>query len=115
MKKPFNQALVYEVSGVLDIVEYDSSNNISMVVNDIRDYHLTPAEPGLIARDAWIPFLRITYVLPLDNSLKVNPFFEDTREIYDYEIQMVKDVTRAKKPIDSDRIIYGWFVLGAAW
>ena len=39
-------------------------NNISTVAEDIQDYHITPEQAGIVARDAGIPYLIITHVLP---------------------------------------------------
>jgi ribonuclease Z len=71
----------------------------------IKDYHITPEQAAIVARDAGIPYLIITHVLPpVPSQILVNPFLRDARAIYDGEVRMANDGTMVKIPVDSDKI-----------
>jgi ribonuclease Z len=83
----------------------DVDNNISTVAEDIQDYHITPEQAGIVARDAGIPYLIITHVLPpVPSQILVNPFLRDARAVYTGKIYMANDGTMVKIAVNSDKI-----------
>ncbi|MBI5030784.1 MAG: MBL fold metallo-hydrolase [Chloroflexi bacterium] len=100
-----SEALNHEMSSMVSEATRDFENNASLVAEDIKDYHITPEQAGIVARDAGIPYLLITHVLPpVPNQILVNPFLRDARAIYDGEVYMANDGTRVKIPVDSEKI-----------
>jgi ribonuclease Z len=100
-----SEALNHEMSSMVSEAARDIENNTSIVADDIKDYHITPEQAGIVARDAGIPYLIITHVLPpVPVDILVNPFLADAREVYDGEIYMANDGTMVKIPVDSDKI-----------
>ncbi len=100
-----SEALNHEFSQMLSEASRDLESNVSIVAEDIQDYHITPEQAGMVARDAGVPYLIITHVLPpVPNHILVTPFLRDARAVYDGEIYMANDGTMVKIPVDSDRI-----------
>jgi len=100
-----SEALNHEFSQMVAEAGRDVDNNISIVAEDIQDYHITPEQAGVVARDAGIPYLIITHVLPpVPSQILVNPFLRDARAIYDGELYMANDGTMVKIPVDSEKI-----------
>ena len=100
-----SEALNHEFSQMVAEAGRDVDNNMSTVAEDIQDYHITPEQAGIVARDAGIPYLIITHVLPpVPSQILVNPFLRDARAIYDGELYMANDGTMVKIPVDSEKI-----------
>jgi ribonuclease Z len=89
-----SEALNHEMSSMVSEATRDIENNASLVAEDIKDYHITPEQAGIVARDAGIPYLIITHVLPpVPSQILVNPFLRDARAVYDGDIYMANDGT----------------------
>lgn len=100
------EALNHKFSDMLADAGREMENNISTVAEDIQDYHLTPEQAGMLARDAEIPTLIITHVLPpVPTKILERSFLRDARAIYDGRITMANDGTMAKMPTGSDEIM----------
>jgi ribonuclease Z len=100
-----SEALNHEFSQMVAEAGRDVDNNMSTVAEDIQDYHITPEQAGIVARDAGIPYLIITHVLPpVPSQILVNPFLRDARAIYDGELYLSNDGTMVKIPVDSEKI-----------
>lgn len=100
-----SEALNHKMSAMLSEATSIIENNASVVAHDIQDYHITPEQAGIIARDAGIPYLIITHVLPpVPSQILVNPFLRDARAVYDGEIRMANDGTMVKIPVNSGNI-----------
>jgi len=100
-----SEALNHEMSTMVSNATSGLENNASIVAEDIKDYHITPEQAGIVARDAGIPYLIITHVLPpVPSQILVNPFLRDARAIYDGEVRMANDGTMVKISVDSDKI-----------
>ncbi|MGF1667243.1 MAG: MBL fold metallo-hydrolase [Acidimicrobiia bacterium] len=98
-----SEALNHEMSDMVADAGRELDNNVTTVAEDIQDYHITPEEAAVVAREAEIPFLLITHVLPpVPTSLLVNPFLRDARAVYDGDIRMANDGTMVFLPVDSD-------------
>jgi len=101
-----SEALNHKMSTMLSEATSGLENNASIVAEDIKDYHITPEQAGIVARDARIPYLIITHVLPpVPSQILVNPFLREARAIYDGEVRMAIDGTMVKISVDSDKII----------
>lgn len=100
-----SEALNHEMSSMVSEATRDFENNASIVAEDIKDYHITPEQAGIVARDAEIPYLLITHILPpVPNQILVNPFLRDARAIYDGEVYMANDGTMVKISLNTDEI-----------
>ena len=100
-----SEALNHEMSTMVSEATSVIENNASIVAEDIKDYHITPEQAGIVARDAGIPMLIITHVLPpVPNQILVNPFLRDARAVFDGKIFMANDGSMVKIPVDSDKI-----------
>lgn len=100
-----SEALNHEMSSMVSEATRDFENNASIVAEDIKNYHITPEQAGIVARDAGIPYLLITHVLPpVPNQILVNPFLRDARAIYDGEVYLANDGTMVKISVNTDEI-----------
>jgi ribonuclease Z len=100
-----SEALNHEFSQMVAEAGREVDNNISTVAEDIQDYHITPEQAGILARDAGIPYLIITHVLPpVPSPFLVNPFLRDARAVYEGKLYMANDGTMVKIPVDSEKI-----------
>ena len=98
-----SEALHHEYSQMVSDATSGADNNASAVAYDIQDYHITPEQAGIVARDAGVDMLLITHVLPpVPNQLLVNPFLRPARAVYDGEVRMANDGTMVKMPVNSD-------------
>jgi ribonuclease Z len=98
-----SEALNHEMSDMVADAGRDSDSNISTVAEDIQDYHLGPEEAGIVAREAGIPVLIISHVLPpVPVDFLVNPFLADARAVYDGKVRMANDGTLISMPVNSD-------------
>jgi ribonuclease Z len=99
------EALNHKMSTMVSEATRDIENNASIVAEDIKDYHITPEQAGIVAKKAGIPVLVITHVLPpVPVGILVNPFLKDAREVYDGKLYLAKDGTMVKLSVDSDKI-----------
>jgi ribonuclease Z len=100
-----SEALNHEMSTMVSKATSDIANNASIVAEDIKDYHITPEQAGIVAREADISVLVFTHVLPpVPVEILVNPFLRDARKVYDGKLFMANDGTMVKIPVDSDKI-----------
>ena len=100
-----SEALNHKLSTMVSEATSDLGNNVSIVAEDIKDYHMTPEQAGIVARDAGIPYLIITHVLPpVPSKVLVNPFLKDARAVYDGEITMANDGTMITILANTDKI-----------
>ena len=81
----------------------DMDNNLSSVSEDIQESHIRPEEAALVAKEAGVPVLIITHVLPPVPDQLINPFLRDARAIYSGELRMANDGTLISLPVNSDR------------
>jgi len=99
-----SEALNHQMSTIVSQATSNLENNASLVAEDIKDYHITPEQAGIVARDAGIPLLIITHVLPpVPNQILVSPFLRDARAVFNGEIHMANDGTMIKIPLDSGK------------
>lgn len=77
-------------------------NNLSSVTEDIQESHIRPEEAALVAKEAGVPVLIITHVLPPVPDQLINPFLRDARAIYSGELRMANDGTLISLPVNSD-------------
>lgn len=100
-----SEALNHEFSQMVAEAGREVDNNMSTVAEDIQDYHITPEQAGVVARDAGIPYLIITHVLPpVPNQILVNPFLRDARAVYDGKIYMANDGTMVTILVETGKI-----------
>ncbi len=78
-------------------------NNLSSVTEDIQESHIRPEEAALVAKEAGVPVLIITHVLPPVPDQLINPFLRDARAVYSGELRMANDGTLISLPVNSDR------------
>lgn len=76
-------------------------NNLSSVAEDIQESHIRPEEAAVVAREAGVPVLIITHVLPPVPDILINPFLRDARAVYSGEIRMANDGTLITLPVNS--------------
>jgi ribonuclease Z len=101
-----SEALNHEFSQMLAVSSEDFDNNTSAVAEDIQDYHITPGQAGMVARDAGVSHLVITHVLPpVPSAILVRPFLRETRVNFDGAITMANDGTMIFMPVSSDKVI----------
>jgi ribonuclease Z len=78
-------------------------NNLSSVAEDIQESHIRPEEAARVAREAGVPVLIITHVLPPVPDVLINPFLRDARAVYSGELWMANDGTLITLPVNSDQ------------
>ena len=81
----------------------DMENNLASVAEDIQESHIRPEEAALVAREAGVPVLIITHVLPPVPDQLIKPFLRDARAVYGGELRMANDGTLISLPVNSDR------------
>lgn len=100
-----SEALNHKFADMLAKAGQDSDTNVSAVAEDIQTYHITPEEVGIVARDAEIPTLLITHILPpVRSKILVNPFLRELHRVYDGSITMANDGTMVKLLVDSEKV-----------
>jgi ribonuclease Z len=100
-----SEALHHEFSQMLSDATSEMDNNGSTVAEDIQDYHITPEQVGIVARDAGVSQVLVTHILPpVPSQILVNPFLWDTRAVFDGKVTMANDGTMAKISVDSGKI-----------
>lgn len=97
-----SDALNHKMSQWMADAGRDLENNLTSVAEDIQESHIRPEEAAIVAREAGVPLLVITHVLPPVPDLFVNPFLRDAREIYSGEVRMANDGTLISLPVNSD-------------
>ncbi|MEO0562158.1 MAG: MBL fold metallo-hydrolase [Chloroflexota bacterium] len=100
-----SDALNHKMSQMVAEATVDMDNNASSVTEDIQESHIRPEEAAVVAREAGVPVLIITHVLPPVPDLLINPFLRDARAIFDGEVRMANDGTLISLPVNSDRHI----------
>jgi ribonuclease Z len=97
-----SDALNHTMSQMLSEAGEDLDNNMSSVTEDIQESHIKPEEAAVVAREAGVPVLMITHVLPPVPDFLRRPFLRDARAIYDGHLQMANDGTLISLPVNSD-------------
>jgi ribonuclease Z len=98
-----SDSLNHKMSQMVAEAGEDMDSNLSSVTEDIQESHIRPEEAALVAREAGVPVLIITHVLPPVPELLINPFLRDARAVFDGEIRMANDGTLISLPVNSDR------------
>jgi ribonuclease Z len=80
-----------------------ADNNLSSVTEDIQESHIRPEEAAAVAKEAGVPVLIITHVLPPVPDFLRRPFLRDAKAIYDGHLQMANDGTLISLPVNSDQ------------
>jgi ribonuclease Z len=80
-----------------------NGNNLSSVTEDIQDTHIRPEDAARVAKEAGVPVLIITHVLPPVPDQLINPFLRDARGVYRGDLRMAKDGTLISLPVNSKR------------
>ncbi len=78
-------------------------NNLTSVAEDIQESHIRPEEAAVVAKEAGIPVLIITHVLPPVPDFLIRPFLRDAKAVYDGHLQMANDGTLISLPVNSDQ------------
>jgi ribonuclease Z len=100
-----SEALHHEFSQMLSDATNDMENNAATVAEDIQDYHITPEQVGIVAKDAGVSQVLVTHILPpVPTQILVNPFLRDTRTVFDGKVTMANDGTLVKLLANSDEI-----------
>jgi len=97
-----SDALNHKMSQMFADAGADMDNNLQSVAEDIQESHIRPEEAAVVAKEAGVPVLIITHVLPPVPDLLINPFLRDARAIYDGHLQMANDGTLISMPVNSD-------------
>jgi len=99
------EALHMGFSKMISDASTDMDSNLSDVAHDIQDYHISPEEAAVVAREAGIDQLVLTHILPpIPSKILEAGFTKEAREIYDKEIYVSNDGTMIIMPVDSDDI-----------
>lgn len=100
-----SEVLNHKFADMLVDAGQESETNVSAVAEDIQTYHITPEEVGIVARNAEIPTLVVTHILPpVPSPLLVNPFLRDLRRVYTGSITLASDGTMVKLPVGSQKV-----------
>ncbi|MDA0244951.1 MAG: MBL fold metallo-hydrolase [Chloroflexi bacterium] len=98
-----SDALNHKMSQWVSEAGADADNNLSTVTEDIQESHIRPEEAAIVAREAGVPVLIITHVLPPVPDFLIRPFLRDARAVYDGHLQMANDGTLISLPVNSDQ------------
>ena len=98
-----SDALNHKMSQWVSEAGADADNNLSTVTEDIQESHIRPEEAAIVAREAEVPVLIITHVLPPVPDFLIRPFLRDARAVYDGHLQMANDGTLISLPVNSDQ------------
>jgi ribonuclease Z len=98
-----SDSLNHKMSQMVADAGEDMDNNLTSVTEDIQESHIKPEEAATVAKEAGVPVLLITHVLPPVPDLLVNPFLRDARAVFDGELRMANDGTLISLPVNSDR------------
>jgi ribonuclease Z len=80
----------------------DMDNNLTSITEDIQESHIKPEEAAFVAKEAGVPVLIITHVLPPVPDFLRKPFLREAKAIYDGHLQMANDGTLISLPANSD-------------
>jgi ribonuclease Z len=98
-----SDSLNHKMSQMVSDAGESADNNLSSVTEDIQESHIRPEEAAVVAKEAGVPVLFITHVLPPVPDFLRRPFLKDAREIYDGHLQMANDGTLISLPVNSDQ------------
>ena len=98
-----SDSLNHKMSQMVSEAGADMDNNLSSVTEDIQESHIRPEEAAIVAREAGVPVLIITHVLPPVPDFLIRPFLRDARALYDGHLQMANDGTLISLPVNSDQ------------
>ena len=100
-----SEALNMEFSKIVSEASQNLDSNLSDVAIDIQDYHLSPKDAAIVAREAGINQLILTHILPpVPSRILLAGFTKEARAVYDGEIYISNDGTLIKMPISSNDI-----------
>lgn len=100
-----SEALNMGFSKMISGASEDMDSNLSDVANDIQDYHISPEDAAIVAREAGIDQLVLTHILPpIPSKILEAGFTKEARAVYDGEIYISNDGTMIKMPVNSDDI-----------
>jgi ribonuclease Z len=97
-----SDALNHKMSQWVSEAGADQDNNLSSVTEDIQESHIRPEEAAIVAREAGVPVLIITHVLPPVPDILIGPFLRDAKAIYRGHLQMANDGTLISLPVNSN-------------
>jgi ribonuclease Z len=98
-----SDSLNHKMSQMVADAGADADNNLSSVAEDIQESHIRPEEAAVVAKEAGVPVLMITHVLPPVPDFLRRPFLRDARSIYDGHLQMANDGTLISLPVNSNQ------------
>lgn len=99
------EALHMGFSKMISDASANMESNLSDVAHDIQDYHISPEEAAIVAREAGIDQLVLTHILPpIPLKILEAGFTKEARAVYDGEIYISNDGTMIKMPVNSDDI-----------
>jgi len=99
------EALHMGFSKMISDASVDMDSNLSDVAHDIQDYHISPKDAAIVAREAGIDQLVLTHILPpIPSKILEAGFTKEARAVYDGEIYISNDGTMIKMPVNSDDI-----------
>ncbi|WP_159434118.1 MBL fold metallo-hydrolase [Clostridium grantii] len=99
------EALSMKYSKIVSEASADSDSNLGQVAQDIQDYHISPEQAAMIARDAGVDQLLITHFLPpVPLKILKNGFIKEAKDVFNGGIYLANDGTMIKLPSNSDEI-----------
>jgi ribonuclease Z len=98
-----SDSLNHKMSQMVADAGEGADNNLTVVTEDIQESHIRPEEAAVVAKEAGVPVLIITHVLPPVPDFLRRPFLKDARAIYDGHLQMANDGTMISLPVNSDQ------------
>jgi ribonuclease Z len=99
------EALHMGFSKMISDASENLDSNLSDVAHDIQDYHISPEEAAVVAKEAGIDQLVLTHILPpIPSKILEVGFTKEARLVYDGEIYISNDGTMIKMPVNSDVI-----------
>ena len=99
------EALHMGFSKMISDASVDMDSNLSDVAHDIQDYHISPKDAAIVAREAGISQLVLTHLLPpIPLRILKAGFTKEARAVYDGEIYISNDGTMIKMLVNSDDI-----------
>ncbi|HSL86446.1 MAG TPA: MBL fold metallo-hydrolase [Bacteroidales bacterium] len=99
------EALHMGFSKMISDASVDMDSNLSDVAHDIQDYHISPKDAAIVAREAGISQLVLTHILPpIPLRILKAGFTKEARAVYDGEIYISNDGTMIKMLVNSDDI-----------
>ncbi len=96
-----SDSLNHKMSQMIAEAGESMDNNLSSVAEDIQESHIKPEEAAVVAREAGVPVLMITHVLPPVPDFLKRPFLREAKAIYDGHLQMANDGTLISLPVNS--------------